>query len=69
MSVRFLAWYFAIKPGVEQYVALAKREPFVTQGPDPVYEPGELWYEFGDTPEEALGRLVASLPTGVKENA
>jgi len=53
--------YYSVYQGVSEYVALAKREPFTHPDPHPIYEPGELYFEFGDTPEEALERLKGSL--------
>lgn len=57
--------YHVIK-GINHYIALAKEEPFTRENPDPIREPGELWFEFGDTPEQALERLNASLMTKPK---
>jgi len=53
--------YFSIYKGVSKYVAMAKREPFTCDNPHPIYEPGDLWFEFGVTPEQALERLKESL--------
>lgn len=56
-------WYFLCRPVKNNgtgYIALAKREPFVCDG-DALREPGELWFEFGTTPSEALSKLRAEL--------
>ena len=39
---------------------MCKREPFVTDG-QPIHEPGELWFKFGDTEAEAMGKLEAHM--------
>lgn len=55
-------WYFLAKPTrfparpCNAFIAMAKREPFVTGG-DCIREPGDLWFQFGPTKEEALARL------------
>lgn len=41
-------------------MALAKQEPFVAVN-DPVNEQGELWFAFGEDPEDALARLKSEL--------
>jgi hypothetical protein len=53
--------YYAVFKGTSKYVALAKNEPFVTNPPDAMWEPGDVWFEFGATAEEALVQLKASL--------
>lgn len=52
--------YCVIK-GRNQYIALAKKEPFTRENPDPINEPGELYFEFGNTPEQAMSKLKESL--------
>lgn len=52
-------WHFATWQGQTQWIAMAKREPFETG--NPLTEPGELWFEFGATPEDALRRLRTTL--------
>lgn len=54
-----LRWYFSTCKGRGLWCAMAKHEPFVVG--DPVAEPGELWFEFGDTEDEAMAKLKASL--------
>jgi hypothetical protein len=54
-------WHYAIFKGVSKYVALAKQEPFISDPIHPFYEPGDLWFEFGETPGEAMTHLKASL--------
>ena len=39
-----------------RYVAMAKSEPFVNG--HPIYEPGELYFEFGSSPEDAVKNLM-----------
>ena len=53
-------WYFHVhyRPG-DGYVALAKRSPFVDGRP--LHEPGEVFFERGQTIDEAITKLVASL--------
>lgn len=49
-------WYFMVRPGfARRWMAFAKREPFVAGGS--TYEPGEVWFEYGATEEEALARI------------
>ena len=52
---------YCVVKGKSKYIALAKIEPFTCENPDPILEPGELWFEFGNTPEQALDRLKESL--------
>lgn len=61
-----MTYYFSVIdsrtfPG-EVFIALAKREPFTSLNPDPMTEPGNLWFEFGPTPAEACEKLLLSLP-------
>jgi hypothetical protein len=42
------------------YTSVAKKAPFVYGG-HPLKEPDDLWFEFGDTPAEAITRLKLSL--------
>lgn len=51
-------WYFATWKGREKWYGLAKREPFVNG--HPIYEPGELWFEIGDTEDDALAAVRRS---------
>lgn len=53
-------WYFASYRGKTLWVALAKQEPFVNG--HPVYEPGDVWFGFGQTPLKALADLRTRLP-------
>jgi len=52
------SWYYAVVQGKDKFIGLAKKEPFTCKNPDPIKEPGELWFEFGDTPSEALHAIV-----------
>lgn len=57
-------WYIIVRPANDTFlgwIALAKREPFVTDG-DSIAEPGPLWFEFGGTAQAALGKLKDGLP-------
>lgn len=53
------SWYTCTYQGISRWVAMAKRTPFVTG--DPIREPGEVWFEFGDTEEKAMEMLVKSI--------
>lgn len=53
-------WYYAVVQGQDKFIGLAKKEPFTSEKPDPVKEPGELWFEFGDTPSEAFHAIVSA---------
>ncbi len=48
-------WHFVTRKGRTNWVAMAKRGWFETW--NPVTEPGEVWFEMGDTEEEALRRV------------
>jgi hypothetical protein len=52
--------YCVIK-GKTKFIALAKEEAFTCDNPDPIKEPGEVYFEFGNTPDEALANLRKSL--------
>jgi len=52
---------YCVVKGKNKYIALAKKEPFTCENPDLIRETGELWFEFGNTPEQALDRLKESL--------
>ena len=41
-----------------RWIGLAKLEPFTSDTPDPITEPGELWFEFGDTQAEAYWNIT-----------
>lgn len=59
MNAYNLQWHYLIRPrndGVG-WIAMAKREPFRTQSA--VYEPGDLWFAFGDTEQEARENIEA----------
>ena len=47
------------------WVAFAKHEPFIAFG-DAIREPGEVWFEFGSTSNEAMARLKTAI--GLTEN-
>jgi hypothetical protein len=48
-------WYFATVLGDHGWVAMAKREPFV--GTDPIREPGQVWFSFGASRDDALAAV------------
>jgi hypothetical protein len=49
-------WYFAASPREYSWVGMAKRaDPFVNG--DPIHEPGEVWFGFGETEDEALAAV------------
>ena len=54
-------FYFSVVKGKTKYCAMVKKEPFTCEHPNPVSEPGELWFEFGNTPEQALKKLKDEL--------
>lgn len=56
-------WHYLIRSaqnGLEGWIAMAKREPFVCDG-HPVHEPGDLWFQFGDTEAEARAKIEAEV--------
>lgn len=46
--------------GLDVFIGLGKLEPFVTDG-DAVGEPGPLWFEFGDTEQEARQKIETEM--------
>lgn len=49
-------WYFMAYLGESgQWYGLAKRAPFVNG--HVIYEPGEIWFEFGESYDEALAAI------------
>ena len=51
-------WYrIAKSSNGDEYIILAKKEKFVLPEFEPVLEPGELWFEFGKTTDEALDNI------------
>lgn len=56
-----LEWFFLVKPkSTGGFVAFAKREPF-TCNANFVLEPGEMWFNFGESEEDALKNLKLEL--------
>lgn len=50
--------------GVKEYFAFGKRGGFALSPDSDLFaflEPGDLHFEFGDTPDEALSRLLKSM--------
>jgi len=54
-------WYYTVVMKKEKFIGLAKQTPFTKENPDPIKEPGEIWFEFGNTPSDALHSIVISL--------
>jgi hypothetical protein len=54
-QLRVGQWYFAAWEGRSKWIGLAKREPFVNG--HPIYEPGDVWFEFGETEADALSAI------------
>lgn len=53
-------WYFWVYLGkAGQWYGLAKQEPFVNG--HPLFEPGEVWFEFGETYDAALDAIKKSV--------
>ena len=52
-------WWYRISEARNEdgYIILAKREMFVLSEFEPLLEPGELWFEFGETEENALDNM------------
>ncbi len=51
-------WYrIAKSPNGGGYIILAKKDRFVLPEFEPILEPGELWFEFGKTEDEALDNM------------
>jgi len=53
--------YFCVVKGKTKFIALAKNEPFTSENPDPILEPGEIYFEFGENEKQALDKLKESL--------
>ena len=45
--------------GTAKFVALMKNEPFVLDEPDPIKEPGVVYFAMGETQEKAFQNLRA----------
>jgi hypothetical protein len=60
-AMKIEKYHYCAVRGKTKWIALAKHEPFTSDNPDPITEPGDLWFEFGDTPEEAIKNLKSSL--------
>ena len=43
------------------YLALAKRQPFLLPGVQPMHEPGEVWFKYGPHPADLIDQLVAEV--------
>ncbi|MBR0871189.1 hypothetical protein JQ633_12530 [Bradyrhizobium tropiciagri] len=54
-------WHFHVHASHAggDFIAMAKKEPFVNG--DPLREPGDVWFEFGASPDEAMAKLKRSL--------
>lgn len=51
------------------YLALAKREPFVLPGVQPMHEPGDVWFKFGTAPADLIDHLVNEVNEARKDQA
>lgn len=47
--------------GSEWLLALAKREPFILSGAQPMHEPGEVWFQYGTNPADLVDLLVSEV--------
>jgi hypothetical protein len=57
-------WRYRCRPGrngVKGWIAFAKRGCFVSEWGHEIFEPGDLWFEFGTTEDEALAKLQAEV--------
>ena len=50
--------YYCVIQGRTEYIAMAKKEPFTSDRPSPLTEPGDLWFEFGNTRAEAYFKIT-----------
>lgn len=55
-------WYYIVRheSDTDGWIALAKRGPFVADG-DAIREPGDVWFEFGDTAGDARSKIEAEV--------
>jgi hypothetical protein len=60
ITKRQVMYYTIYKGSKVPYVGLAKETPFVNGRW--LYEPGEIWFEVGETKGETLDRLKEALP-------
>ena len=54
-----LNWHFVAWQGQSQWIGMAKQSQFLTG--HPITEPGEVWFEFGDTEKRALRNIKLSV--------
>jgi len=51
--------YYCVVPGrYAKFVAMAKLEPFTSDNPNPMTEPGDVWFELGETRAEAYWKIT-----------
>lgn len=50
-------------------LGLAKAEPFVLAGADPVFEPGEVWFQYGVDRADLVDALVAEVLADTREES
>lgn len=50
--------YCVVPVTLKKYIGMAKEEPFTSDKPDPMTEPGALWFAFGDTSAEAYWNIT-----------
>lgn len=44
--------------GKDKFIAMQKNMPFESDNPDPIREHGVVYFEFGETQEEAFAKLL-----------
>ena len=52
--------YFTAVKGKTRWIGLAKTEPFTCENPNPIFEPGEIYFDFGETRDEAIENVKKS---------
>lgn len=55
-------WHFAARPcrnGSLGFLAWCKRGKIVSDGP--MSEPGDVWFEFGESADDAIGKLAVQM--------
>lgn len=52
---------FYVYAGRSKWIAMAKEEPFIMSKPSCIDEPGDVYFDMGNTAEEAITKLRESL--------
>ena len=61
--------YYCVIQGKSEYIAMAKQEPFTSDNPDPLAEPGVLWVVIGNTRAEAYFKITDEMiELGLEKN-